>query len=218
MNDCCSGGKAPTDLLQARQSKTLKAVFGINAAMFLVEIVAGILAASTALVADSLDMLGDALVYGFSLYVVARSDAWKAGAALAKGVVMGVFGLFVLGQAAYKLLHPEIPVFEAIALVGLLALAANGVCLHLLWQHRGEDINMRSVWLCSRNDIIANGSVLVAAAGVWLTASQWPDLLIGGAIAVLFLRSSVQVIRDALRVQAAHKTLEADTPQCRSSR
>lgn len=219
MNDCCSHVKGPIEQLQARQSRTLKTVFGINAGMFLIELGAGILAASTALVADSLDMLGDALVYGFSLYVVARSAAWKAGAALVKGGVMAAFGLFVLVQAAYKLVHPEVPGFETIGLVGLLALVANGVCLALLWRHRSEDINMRSVWLCSRNDIIANASVLVAAVGVWVTASQWPDLIVGVAIALLFLRSSVQVMRDAWREQAAHReAVSADSSHVRSHR
>lgn len=207
MEDCCTNNLCDIEKLQARQSKTLKVVLGINMGMFIVEIVAGIIARSTALLADSLDMLGDALVYGFSLYVVSRNDAWKATSALIKGLIMALFGLFVLGTGGYKLLYPEIPHFETIGLIGLLALAANAVCLLLLWQHRGEDINMRSVWLCSRNDIMANFSVLLAAIGVWMTNSQWPDLFVGLSIAALFLRSAFHVITDARRTYVMHNNL-----------
>lgn len=111
---------------------------------------------------------------------------------------MAAFGLFVLGQAVYKILFPQLPVFEAIGAIGLLALAANGVCFALLWKHRAEDINMSSVWLCSRNDIVANILVLFAAAGVWLTNSGWPDILVGLALAALFLRLALSVLRGAV--------------------
>jgi Co/Zn/Cd efflux system component len=166
--------------------------------MFVVELAAGLMSGSLSLLADSLDMLGDALVYGFSLYVVARGARMKARAALLKGGIMAAFGLFVLGQVIYKILFPQLPVFEAIGAVGLLALVANSICFILLWKHRAEDINMSSVWLCSRNDIIANVSVLFAAAGVWFTHSGWPDILVGLALAVLFLRSALFVLRGAV--------------------
>jgi Co/Zn/Cd efflux system component len=165
--------------------------------MFIVELTAGLLGGSVSLLADSLDMLGDALVYGFSIYVVARGARMKANAALFKGGIMATFGLFVLGQAIYKIIFPQVPVFETIGLIGLLALVANSICFALLWRHRVDDINMSSVWLCSRNDIIANVSVLFAAIGVWGTHSGWPDILVGLALAVLFLRSAVYVIREA---------------------
>lgn len=209
MSDCCSNAACEITALRRRQSATLKAVLAINAVMFLAEISAGLLAGSTALLADSLDMLGDTLAYGFSLYVVARSDAWKAGAALLKGGIMAGFGLFVLGQVIYRLLYPETPVYQAIGLIGLLALAANAVCLALLWRHRGEDVNMRSVWLCSRNDIIANLAVLGAAAGVWASASHWPDLVVGLGIAGLFLRSAWHVLSDARRTYRVHRQTAA---------
>ncbi len=197
MTDCCTNAACEIEKLQARQSKTLKIVLGINVGMFLVEFLVGLIAASTAILADSLDMLGDALVYGFSLYVVSHNNTWKARSALIKSGVMALYGRVVLGQAAHKFLNPMTPQFETIGLIGLLALAANVVCLSLLWHHRAEDVNMRSVWLCSRNDIIANTSVLFAALGVWLTDSQWPDLLVGLGIAVLFLRSAFHVYQDA---------------------
>lgn len=203
-SNCCVRSADAIATLHDRQSRTLKLVLGINIVMFVVEIVAGLLAGSTALLADSLDMLGDSIAYGFSLYVVARNDAWKAGSALLKGAIMASFGLFVLGHVVYKVINPEVPHFEIIGVVGALALASNSVCLALLWQHRSEDVNMRSVWLCSRNDIFANISVLVAAVGVWLMHSHWPDVLIGLCIALLFLRSAIHVIRDAINTYDAH--------------
>lgn len=195
MADCCNDKACVIEALRNRQSSTLKIVLGINLVMFAVELTAGLLARSVSLVADSLDMLGDSLVYGFSLYVVARGARMKAISALFKGSIMAAFGLFVLGQAIYRIIMPELPVFEAIGAIGLLALAANSLCLVLLWRHRADDINMNSVWLCSRNDIVANVSVLSAAFGVWLTGSNWPDVLIGLALATLFLRSALFVLR-----------------------
>lgn len=199
MADCCNDKTCEIEALRSRQSLTLKIVLGINAVMFAIELTAGWIAGSIALVADSLDMLGDALVYGFSLYVVARGARMKAFSALFKGFIMTAFGLFVLGQAIYKIIVPQVPVFEAIGLIGLLALAANSLCLVLLWRHRANDINMNSVWLCSRNDIIANISVLFVAFGVWYTGSGWPDVLVGLALAALFLRSALFVLRGATR-------------------
>lgn len=199
MADCCNDKACEIDALRNRQSSTLKIVLIINAVMFVIELTAGLLGHSISLVADSLDMLGDALVYGFSLYVVALGAAMKARAALFKGVIMACFGLFVLGQAIYRIVYPELPVFETIGIVGLMALIANGICFYLLWRHRADDINMSSVWLCSRNDIIANISVLFAAAGVWLTHSGWPDIVIGLALAVLFLRSSMHVLSESIK-------------------
>ncbi len=122
----------------------------------------------------------------------------KARAALFKGGITAAFGLFVLGQAVYKSVSPQVPGFEAIGAIGLLALTANSICLALLWRHRADDINMSSVWLCSRNDIIANVSILFAAAGVWVTHSGWPDILVGLALAALFLRSALFVLRGAI--------------------
>lgn len=198
MANCCNDKACEIEALRNRQSSTLKIVLGINAVMFLVELAAGLLSGSVSLVADSLDMLGDALVYGFSIYVVARGARMKAKAALFKGIIMAAFGFFVLGQAIYKIVFPQVPVFEAIGAIGLLALATNGLCFALLWRHRSDDINMSSVWLCSRNDIIANVSVLFAAAGVWLTHSGRPDILVGLALAALFLRSALFVLREAV--------------------
>ena len=197
MDECCNDKSSVLTRLREKQATTLRLVLFLNAAMFVVEFAAGLLSGSVALLADSLDMLGDALVYGFSLYVVNRNSIWKARAALAKAGVMGLFGSVVLGQLILKLIHPQAPVFEAMGVVGALALAANGVCFGVLWRHRAEDINMRSVWLCSRNDLIANVSVLLAALAVWALRSPWPDILVGALICTVFLRSALTVAREA---------------------
>jgi Co/Zn/Cd efflux system component len=165
--------------------------------MFVVVLAAGLYASSTALLADSLDNLGDALTYAISLYAVGRSEKIKGRVAMFKGVLILAAAIFVIGQVGFKLLHPSVPVFEAMGLIGAIALAANGTCLALLWKHREEDVNMSSVWECSRNDIAANIAVLVAAGLVWITGSGWPDILVGALLALLFLRSAARVFRAA---------------------
>lgn len=194
MSDCCSSKACQLDALRRRQASTLKIVLLINAAMFVGEFAAGWIAGSVALVSDSLDMLGDALVYGFSLYAVTESLRTKAVAARIKGLIMAAFALAAFGQVVYRLLVPQVPAFEAMGAMGVLALLANGVCFVLLWSHRADDINMSSVWLCSRNDLIANVSVLAAAGGVLLTRSAWPDMVVGIAIALLFSKSAITVL------------------------
>jgi cation diffusion facilitator family transporter len=195
MDNCCQDQAGELEAMRVHQSRTLWTVLGINGGMFGVEIVIGLLAGSTALLADSLDMLGDALVYGFSIFVVGRSVRWRASAALMKGVIMAAFGLIVLAQAGYQLVSPNVPDFRLMGATGVLALTANIGCLLLLTRHRNDDLNMRSTWLCSRNDIIANVGVLAAAVGVLVTASPWPDLAIGLLITAVFLRSAVFVVR-----------------------
>jgi Co/Zn/Cd efflux system component len=209
MTDCCSDKECAIEALKARQSATLKIVLAINAVMFVVELTSGLLARSTALLSDSLDNLGDALTYGLSLYAVSRGARSKAKVALFKGGLIMAAGLFVLGQVIYAALLPGVPVFEVMGIVSLLALAANGTCLALLWKHRAEDVNMRSVWECSRNDIASNVSVFIAAGAVWLTQSGWPDLLVGLALACLFLRSAVSVSASAFRELRASGTRTA---------
>jgi cation diffusion facilitator family transporter len=190
---CCDVRPA----VSVRQRRVLAIVLGINGAMFAGEFVAGLLAGSVALLADSLDMLGDALVYGFSLYVVARGPAWQARAALLKGAIMAVFGAGVALEAVLKAVHGGVPVASAMGAVGLLALLANLTCLTLLWRSRDDDLNMRSAWLCSRNDVVANAGVLLAAAGVAITGAAWPDVAVGLGIAALVCASAVGVLRAA---------------------
>jgi cation diffusion facilitator family transporter len=200
MADCCEDKSCEITAMRESHGRILWIVLIINAVMFLVEGGAGLLAHSTSLLADGLDMLGDALVYGFSLFVLARSARWQAGAALAKGGFMLAFGLGVLGEAFYKMLHPIMPNVETMGLIGGLALVANLVCFFLLYQHRSDNLNMRSTWLCSRNDLIANVGVLLAAAGSYLLVSRWPDIIVGVLIASIFLNSAWLVIRQAMHV------------------
>jgi cation diffusion facilitator family transporter len=207
MARCCEDKACEVTALRESHSRVLWIVLAINAAMFGVEGAAGLLAHSTSLLADSLDMLGDALVYGFSLFVLARSLRWQAAAALAKGAFMLAFGLAVLAEAAFKVFHPIMPSVETMGIVGAAALAANIVCFSLLYRHRSDNLNMSSTWLCSRNDLIANAGVLVAAGTTYLLASRWPDIIVGCIIAGLFLRSAFDVLRDSvreLRLDPAH--------------
>ena len=212
MSECCSDKECAIEVLKARQSTTLKIVLLINAVMFVVELASGLLAKSTALLSDSLDNLGDAATYGLSLYAVSRSPRAKAKVALFKGALIMTAAVFVLVQLGYRITHPAVPVFETMGIVSLLALAANAVCLALLWKHRTEDVNMSSVWQCSRNDIASNLAVFVAAGGVWLARSPWPDLVVGLALAALFLRSALHVVSDALRALSEAGQLEGRSP------
>ena len=197
MDACCETKSDELNALRGQHKTVLIVVLVINAVLFIVEAAGGLLAHSTALLADSLDMLGDSLVYGFSLYVLWRSAEWKARAAVLKGLVMALFGAGVLIEVVYKIMAGVVPVAETMGIVGLLVLLGNGVCFLLLYSHRSDDLNMRSTWLCSRNDIIANGAVLVAAAGVKILNSAWPDILVGGAIAALFLKTAFTVLRES---------------------
>lgn len=194
---CCDADDDALVALRDRQRTVLWTVLGINAVLFVVEFGVGWWARSTALLADSLDMLGDAFVYAFSLWVLHRGARWRARAALSKGVVQLAFGLVVLGQAAWRAVDGTPPVADAMALMGLVALAGNTWAFALLWRHRSDDINMTSTWLCSRNDLIANAAVLAAAVAVWQFDSVWPDVVVGVAISALFLRTARDVIRDA---------------------
>jgi len=199
MANCCEDKACEVAAMRERHGRVLWIVLALNTLMFVVEGWAGLLAHSTSLLADALDMLGDALVYGFSLFVLARSLRWQAGAALAKGAFMLGFGLAVLAEAAYKVFHPLMPGAETMGIVGTVALAANVVCFALLYRHRGDNLNMSSTWLCSRNDLIANVAVLLAAGATYLVASRWPAIVVGCVIAALFLRSASGVLRDAVR-------------------
>jgi Co/Zn/Cd efflux system component len=198
MDSCCDTKGPELAKLATRQGSVLRAALVINLAMFGIEAAYGWLAHSTALLADSLDMLGDAFVYGVSLYAIGRSPGWISGVSALKGFVMIAFGAGVLGHAAFRYLEPSLPEAATMGWVGGLALFANAACALLLFRHRGDDLNMKSTWLCSRNDVIANAGVLVAAALVAITRSTLPDLLVGIAIAALVLRSGIWVLRSAL--------------------
>ncbi len=196
MSGCCED-TCSLDALRERQRGTLQIVLVINAIFFLVIVVAALYSKSTALLADSLDNLGDALTYGLSLYAVSRSVSVKAKVALFKGGLIFLAACAVAGQVVYRLFVPSTPIFEVMGAFALVGLAANSLCLFLLWRHRHEDINMASVWECSRNDIAANLSVFVAAGGVWFTGSGWPDILVALGLSCFLMRSSIRVISAA---------------------
>jgi cation diffusion facilitator family transporter len=212
MADCCENSACTIEALVKRQSTTLKIVLVINAVMFFVELAAGLMANSTSLLSDSLDNLGDALTYGLSLYAVDRGARTKAKVAMFKGTLILLAGLFVLAQVAYRLANPIIPGYETMGLISILALLANSTCLWLLWKHREEDVNMSSVWECSRNDIASNLSVFIAAAAVWASNSGWPDVLIALILAVMFVRSAIKVFRSALTELNRPEPVSAPAP------
>jgi len=213
MDDCCSAKGCELELLatETRQRRVLIAVLAINAVMFALEFTAGAVAGSVALMADAVDMLGDALVYGLSLYTLARGARWKAGAALAKGGFILLFGVGVLIEVATKVATGVPPSSALMLAFGGMALAANLVCLGLLWRYRAKDVNMSSTFECSRNDVIANLGVLAAAGGVALLGSPWPDIVVGSVIAVMFLRSAVRVLRQGWSALGAARA-EATPP------
>lgn len=188
----------------------LWAVIAINALMFVVEMTAGALAGSQALKADALDFLGDTLTYGISLYVIGMSLRVRATAALLKGLSLALMGLWVLGSTLYQVLILGVPNAPVMSVVGLLALAANMASVLILVRYKDGDANVRSVWLCSRNDAIGNVAVMLAAAGVWFTGTAWPDLLVAGLMATLFLWSALHIIRQALAERRAGIAVAAE--------
>ena len=192
-DDCCSSNCASRDA-SPRFRRALWVALFVNAVMFVVEFGAGMKADSVSLLADAVDFLGDAANYALSLVVLAMLPVWRSRAALVKGVTMGCYGVFVLTQAAWHSVSGTVPEATTMGLVALLALVANVSVAGLLYAFREGDANMRSVWLCSRNDAIGNVAVVVAAAGVFGTGSAWPDLLVALIMAVLGLSAARSVI------------------------
>lgn len=199
LDDCCADKGAELEALGrvAGVRRILQIVLVINLVMFVAEFAAGVVAQSTALMADSVDMLGDAAVYALSLYALDRSLRWRAGAALAKGVLIALFGAGILVEVAFKIVQGVTPAAPLMAAFGAVALAANLTCLLLLFRHRNRDVNLSSTFECSRNDVLANGGVLLAAGGVFALQTGWPDIVVGLMIAALFLRSAVKVLGNA---------------------
>jgi Co/Zn/Cd efflux system component len=195
-----------------RQRRVLVVVLVINLVMFAVEIGAGWRADSLALQADALDFLGDSVNYAVALFVLGRSLTWRAGTAFAKGAVMFGFGIFLAGASVYHGLVGSAPEASVMGAVGALALFANLVCALMLFRFRGEDANLRAVWLCSRNDAIGNLAVLAAAAGVVLSGTAWPDLTVGLAMAALAVWAGLSVMRQARAELATRPTLGATNP------
>ena len=210
MASCCDNNCA-VEALHKRQRGTLIKVLWINAVMFIAIAVAAFYGKSTALLSDSLDNLGDALTYALSLFAVSKGTATKARVALFKGGLIFVAASLVVAQIIYRLVSPVLPSYEVMSIFSLAGLVANGLCLFLLWRHRHEDINMSSVFECSRNDIASNLSVILAAIGVWVFNSGLPDIIIATLLAALLLNSSTRVIKGALSELAqSNKSLNHD--------
>jgi Co/Zn/Cd efflux system component len=194
---CCHDGCQSQTAASSRFRRVLWVALIINAGMFVVEIVAGMAAGSSALQADSLDFLGDAANYGVSLFVLGMSLRHRARASVLKGATMGAFGLWVVVNTTLHLVNGTVPEAEMMGTVGVVALIANGAVAVMLYAFREGDSNMRSVWICSRNDAIGNIAVLAAASGVFATGSGWPDFAVAGIMAALALSGSFQVLRHA---------------------
>src|SRR5690349_4253116 len=202
MDDCCCT-PPPLNLDPHRGNKAFRrvlwAVLVVNAVMFIVEIAAGVAAGSASLQADALDFLGDAANYAISLLVVGMALRYRALAALAKGATMGLFGLWVIGTVIWHAVHGTLPSAFTMGAVGFAALAANAASFGLLWAYRGGDANMRSAWICTRNDVLGNLAVLLAALGVFGTGTGWPDVIVAAIMAALTLQGAATVIRQSLR-------------------
>jgi Co/Zn/Cd efflux system component len=199
MSSGCCGHDAQFDGVSDAFKRALWIVIAINGAMFIIEMTAGAFAGSKALQADALDFLGDTTTYALSLYVIGMSMRVRATAALLKGFSLAAMGLWVLGSTVYQVLILGIPSATVMGAVGVLALTTNLISVFLLMRFKDGDANVRSVWLCSRNDAIGNVAVMGAAAGVYFTGTAWPDLIVAGLMAGLFFWSSAQIITQAMR-------------------
>lgn len=199
MPDTCCATTIDIAALQARQRRVLTIVLAVNLATFVMMLAAAIYSGSSSLLSGGLDNLGDALTYLLSLAVIGASGRATAGVALFKGALILGAALAVAIQIGWRLLHPGVPIFEAIGIAALLNLAANAACLRLLLPYRKGDVNMASAWECSRNDVFEGVAVLAAAAGVGLFGAGWPDLLVASALLLVFLRSAWRVFRMAWR-------------------
>ena len=201
MADCCCEPvplKLDPHRGNNRYRRVLRTVLAINAVMFLVEIGAGVAAGSASLQADALDFFGDSANYAISLLVVGMALRYRASAALAKGVTMGAFGLWVIGTVIWHALHGTLPSAFTMGAVGVAALAANAASFGFLWAYRDGDANMRSAWICTRNDVLGNLAVLLAAAGVFGTGTGWPDVIVAAIMAGLALQGAATVVRRSL--------------------
>ncbi|CAK0779538.1 Cobalt transporter [Azospirillaceae bacterium] len=209
---CCSGcDSSSKPQVDRTYRRILWIALCINVTMFLFEIFAGTLVGSVSLQADAMDFLGDAANYAVSLMVLGMALRWRARAAVLKGVSLGVLGLWVAGQTAWNALCQTVPQAEVMGIVGGLALLANVGCAVLLYTHRDGDANRQSVWICSRNDAIANIAVLIAALGVFGTGSGLPDILVAAIMAVLSVSGAVKIVRQAfIELQPAPMHVGAD--------
>lgn len=194
---CCSNTACSTPTVDPRYRKALWVALVLNAAMFMVELAASWRSGSVSLLADSIDFFGDASNYAISLAVLGMALSMRSKAAVFKAACMGAFGIFVLGRALWSLHAGVAPEPAVMGVVGFVALAVNGGVALMLYRFRTGDANMRSVWICSRNDALGNVAVMLAAVGVLGTGNAWPDLLVAGVMGVLALSGSWSVLKQA---------------------
>ncbi len=199
MSDSCCQGQLDVSALESRQRRVLIWVLVINVFTFLMMVSGSVLSGSSSLLSGTLDNLGDAVTYALSLAVVGATCTAKARVALFKGLLILGAALAVAVQIGWRIQHPESPVVETMSIAALLNLGANVLCLRLLYPYRNGDVNMTSVWECSRNDVMEGFAVIAAAFAVWVFGSGWPDVLVAIALLILFLRSATRVLRDAWR-------------------
>ncbi len=200
MSDCCNSScDAKKPVVDKKYRRALAVALVVNFSMFGVELAGGLSADSVALLADAVDFLGDAGNYALSLFVLGLAPVWRSRTALVKGLTMGAYGFFVLGKAFWSASTGVIPEPATMGAIGMLALAANGAVAVLLYAYRDGDANMRSVWLCTRNDMIGNVAVLLAAVGVFGTGSGWPDILVAAIMGTLALTASASVVAQSRR-------------------
>lgn len=202
MSDCCA---IPPKEEIAKQRTMLWIVLALNATMFFVDVYAGIIAHSSAILADSLDMLGDALVYGLSIWSLTKTALWKGRVSQVKGVLMALLALAVIGHSIWKIFSPVETEGSVMLGIGVVALVVNLICFMMLNRHKKDGINLRSAWICSRNDLLANTGVIVGGLLVMATASKWPDIIIAFAIGCYVLKSAFEVIKESKEESVSHE-------------
>ena len=205
MSDSCA---IPSKEEVVKQRKMLWVVLSLNAVMFFVEVYTGLLARSSAILADSLDMLGDALVYGLSLWSLQKSFEWRGKVSRLKGFIMAALALIVISESIWKIFSPVETDGSIMLGIGALALVINLICFALLNKHKKDGINLRSAWVCSRNDLLANTGVIVGGVLVMVTSSKWPDIILALGIGLYVLKSAIEVIRNS------NKVMEEDHSDC----
>jgi cation diffusion facilitator family transporter len=197
MADCCENKSCALEAMKVKQSKTLKIVLLINIVLFCLTAFYGWAANSTGLMSESIDDFGDAVTYALSLYVIYKSNQMKAKVAFVKGCLILLGAIFVLSQVILHIIDNTVPIFETMGTVAFIALLLNLTCFFLLTKYREQDINMSSVWECSRNDILNNVSIIVASVVVWITNLGWADIAVGLVLSLLLLQSSFRVLKSS---------------------
>jgi cation diffusion facilitator family transporter len=212
-NNCVSGSTTDIERNNPLFRRILWFALLSNLVMFVVEIIASFTSGSVALQADALDFFGDSVNYGISLFVLGMALSTRAKAAIFKGATMAVFGFWVIGSAIYRSSIGTVPDATTMGVVGLLALLVNVTVALMLFRYRSGDSNMRSIWLCSRNDALGNIAVMLAAGGVFATATGWPDIFVAALVAALSISAAIAVLRQAVTELRSEQALSVEQHQ-----